>query len=91
MKQYIKVLILHNVLSAPFSITFPLIDIVDPASLEPVTDEGESYSNLVAGGYIVKEIDTKGGSGKIIQERHGTNRPVPWDWYVDRIGRSKVL
>ena len=64
-------------LSVPFTVTFPLIDIIDPASLEPVTGEGEIYANLGAGSYIVREIDTKEGSGKIIQERPGTNRPGP--------------
>jgi hypothetical protein len=83
--------ILHNVISVPFSVAFPLFDIIDPASLEPVPDEGENYSNLAAGSYVIREIDTTGGSGKIVQERSGTNRPVPWDWYVDKIGRSKVL
>jgi hypothetical protein len=75
----------------PFTISFPKIDIVSPFSLESNLDEGQSYANLVAGGYIVREIDTKGGTGKVIQERPGTTRVVPWDWYVDKTGRSKVV
>lgn len=75
----------------PFTVSFPIIDILHPLSLESNTDEGEAYANLVTGSYTVKEIDTKGGSGKVIQERPGTNRAVPWDWYVDKHGRNTIL
>ena len=75
----------------PFTVSFPKIDIVSPVSLEPNSDEGQTYANLVAGSYIVREIDTKGGTGKVIQERPGTTRVAVWDWYVDKAGRSKVV
>ena len=75
----------------PFTLTFPVIDIISSSSLDVTADEGETYAGLIAGSYIVKEVDTKGGSGKLIRERPGTNRAVPWDWYVDKIGRSKII
>lgn len=75
----------------PFTVSFPPIDIISPLSLEADTNDGEAYVNCVAGIYIVREIDTKGGTGKVIQERPGTNRSVPWDWYVDKHGRSIIL
>ena len=82
---------MHKPLSMPFTVSFPKIDIVSPLSLESNPEDGKSYSNLIAGAYIVREIDNKGGSGKLIKERPGTNRAVPWDWYVDKTGRSKVV
>ena len=75
----------------PFAVSFPVIHVLDPASLEPVSNEGEKYAQVAVGGYTVREIDTKGGTGKVIRERQGTNFPVPWDWYVDKTGRSKVV
>jgi hypothetical protein len=74
----------------PFTMSFPAIDIVSSSSLDKTADDGEAYAGLIAGSYIVKEVDT-GGSGKLIRERPGTNRAVPWDWYVDKIGRSKII
>ena len=75
----------------PFALTLPQIDIISPVSLDQVTNEGERYANLVTGGYIVREIDNQGGLGKLIKERPGTNKPVGWDWYVDKSGRNKIL
>jgi hypothetical protein len=90
-KQYIKIFILYNFLGNPFSVSLPSIDVVDPVSLEPPTDEGERFASMVTGGYIVREIDTRGESGKVVKERPGTNRAVGWDWYVDKSGRNKVF
>ena len=90
-RHYIKVFVLYNILAMPFSVSLPNIDIVNSTSLEEVTNEGERYAGLVTGGYTVREIDTQGGSGKVIQERPRTNRAVGWDWYVDKLGRNKVL
>jgi hypothetical protein len=90
-RHYIKVFVLYNILAMPFSISLPAIDIINSTSLEQVTNEGERYASLVTAGYTVREVDTQGGSGKVIQERPGTNQAVGWDWYVDKLGRSKVL
>jgi hypothetical protein len=90
-RHYIKVFVLHNILAMPFSVTLPNIDIVCPTSLEEVTNEGERFASLVTGGYTVREIDTQGGSGKVIQERPGIYKAVGWDWYVDKPGRYKIL
>jgi hypothetical protein len=90
-RHYIKIFVLYNILAMPFSISLPNIEIINSNSLEQVTHEGERYAGLVTAGYTVREIDMKGESGKVIQERPGTNRAVGWDWYVDKLGRSKVL
>jgi len=90
-RYYIKVFVLYNILAMPFSLSLPAIDILNSTSLEEVTDEGERYASLVTGGYTVREINNVGGTGQIVQERPGTNRPVGWDWYVDKLGRSKIL
>lgn len=91
-RQYIKVSVLHNTLSLPFSVSLPSFDIFHPDSFEPVGDDGEIFAGLVTtGSYIVREIDIRGDAGKVITERPGTNRPVPWDWYVDRGGRKNIL
>lgn len=90
MKQYIKVFVLYNKLGVPFSISLPSIDIFHPTSLELGNDDAEAYANL-SGSYIVREIDTRGGTGKVISERPGTNRAIGWSWYLDKAGRSKVL
>jgi len=89
-RPYIKVFILHNFLGVPFSMSLPSINILHPTSLELGNDDAEAYANL-SGGYIVREIDTKGGTGKVISERQGTNRAIGWSWYLDKAGRSKVL
>ena len=90
MKPYLKIFVLHNKLGVPFSISLPSIDILHPTSFELDNDDAEAYANL-SGGYMVREIDTKGGSGKVINERPGTNRAIGWSWYLDKSGRSKVL
>ena len=69
--------------------TLPTITVVNPASFEEYTDEGERFAGLVKG-FVVKEIDTRGGTGKVLHERRGLVRPTPWDWYVDKKGRGKV-
>lgn len=89
-KQYLKIFILHKPLSLPFALSLPAIEVYHPASLETIADEAEGYPN-VAGSYTVREIDTRGGSGKVVNERSGTNRVVGWSWYVDKSGRSKVF
>jgi hypothetical protein len=66
-----------------------MFDIVNPASLDDVMTDGESYANLITGGYVVRSIDTR--SGSLIEERPGTNRAVAWSYYIDKSGRNKVL
>ena len=68
--------------------TLPTIDVLNPASFEEYTDEGERFANLVVG-YSVKEIDNR-GTGKLLRDRPGTNSAAPWDWYVDKMGRNKI-
>jgi hypothetical protein len=68
-----------------------MFDVVHPASIDDSTTDGESYANLVTGGYVVREIDTRAGSGNLINERSGTNRAIGWSWYVDKPGRAKIF
>jgi hypothetical protein len=88
-KQYLKIFILHKPLALPFALSLPPIEVYNPISLENTADEAE-YPNF-AGSYTVREIDTRGGSGKVVNERSGTNRVIGWSWYVDKSGRSKVF
>lgn len=73
----------------PFTVSLPTIDILNPASVDPNPDDGgETYANLTQG-FTVREIECP--SGKLLQERPGTNFAVPWDWYVDKRGRNSIL
>lgn len=73
----------------PLTLSLPTIDIINSASVDPKPDEGgETYANL-AQGYTIRELEQP--SGKVIQERSGTNFAVPWDWYVDKRGRNSIL
>lgn len=67
-----------------------MFDVVNPISLDDTTTDGESYANLITGGYVVREIETKSGSGNLINERPGTNRAVGWLYYVDKPGRNQI-
>jgi hypothetical protein len=89
-KPYIKVFVLYNKLGVPFSISLPSIDIFHPTTLELENDDAEIYANP-SGSYIVREIDIKGGTGKVISERPGTNRAIGWSWYLEKTGRNKVF
>ena len=75
----------------PLGISLPAIDVIHPQSLEEEAETGETYAALVRGSYMVKEIDSRGNEGKVIQERPGTNRVQGWSYYVDKAGRSKVF
>jgi hypothetical protein len=90
-KQCIKLYISHNFLGVPFSISLGDLHILHPASLEPIGDEEGTFSGRVMGEFMVKEVDVQGGTGRVLQERPGTNRVIPWDWYVDKTGRNKVI
>ena len=90
-KQYIKIFILHSTLGTPFSLSLSPLQIVDPMSFESANDDGEQFAAIVTGTYIVREIDMRGESRKVLSERPGTNPVVGWDWYVDRVGRSRVF
>ena len=66
-----------------------MIDILNPASMDSkIDDGGEAYANLTSG-FTVREVEQP--SGKVIQERTGTNFAVPWNWYVDDRGRNSIL
>jgi hypothetical protein len=90
-KQYIKLLILHNNLGTPFTLSLPMFDVFDPASFDAPNDEGDIFAKMLTGGYMVREIDTRGGNENIVKERPGTNRIIGWDWYVDKRGRRSVV
>jgi len=90
-RQYITLFILHRPLTIPFSLSLPAFDVVKTESLDEVTVEAESYATLITGCYIIREIDTRSGTGTVINERSGTNRAREWSWYVDKQGRSKVV
>jgi hypothetical protein len=92
-KPYIKIFILHKPLSLPFPIAVPAIEVFHPASFETEPAGGDTYIGLVHGGYIVREVDTRGNDadGKIVKERPGTNRVMGWSYYVDKAGRAKIF